>query len=210
MDYTVLNSANLEMQTELQQYDMKNRMDVNKAIAMEYALNEAKLDFVQKKMRTYEFWKEARKASYVNVYIGAEGELEAETKSALVQLPKRKVANFNFAGIAYLQSDKGADGIFWLNIRIGNDEKTIFLKENKVGNLDYFMKKIVAVGGKFFANKEKEKKDLLAALWAGLCIRCESVIIVPEKKGWYRDEIGNYKFAEESDMLWLDVLEKAK
>lgn len=210
MDYTSLSSANLEMQTELQQYDMKNRMDIDKAVALEYALNEAKLDFAQKKMQMYEYWKEARKASYVNVYIGTKGELVAETKSALAQFPKREVANFNFAGIAYLQSDKGADGIFWLNIRIGNDEKKIFLKENKVGNLDYFMKKIVAAGGKFLANKEKEREDLLAALWAGLCIRCEKVIIVPEKRGWYRDAMGNYKFAEEGDMLWLDVLEKAK
>lgn len=164
----------------------------------------------ERKLQLQECWREARKASYVEVHVGKEGKLEMETKNAVVRLPKREVANFRVSKFFALQSSEGEAGIFGLEIVIANRRERIFLSGKDMGKMEYFHKKIIAVGGQIYASTKKERGRVLESLWGELCSFCTEVKIVPTKYGWFRNEEGEYMFAEEGTILWEEIKELTK
>lgn len=212
---------NSGIQPGLAEQDMRNRMEIAKKVCMdeseieksirkERLMNEERLDFVAKKIQMQEYTKELQKAAHEEVYFGLQGEVEVYTKNAIVDVPRRKLANFQFRRIFRLTSSEGDDGFYLVELLANMKNIQIFLNGEKVGKPDYLMKKITEVGGEIYVNKRRERENILIALWTKMCSLCEKTIIIPSHIGWIRDGNKGYKFIEKEDLLWEDIVKKAK
>lgn len=187
-----------------------NESEIEKSIRKERLMNEERLNFVAKKIQIQEYRKELQKASYEEVYFGTQGEVEVYAKNAIVDVPRRKLANFQFRRIFRLTSSEGDDGFYLVELFANMKNVQIFFDGEKVGKPDYLMKKIAEVGGEIYANKRRERENILIALWAKMYSLCEKTIIIPSHIGWIRDTKEDYKFIGKGDLLWEDIVKKAK
>lgn len=205
-----MESMNPRVREELVKHHAKNQMDIDKAIAKEQYLNDLKMDLAQRKMQLQEYRRESRKAEYVEVVIDAEGGLKAWTKNAMMNFRERQVANFQVLKATCLQSSNGESGIIQLDLKIGHREISLYLNIKEMMKMDYILGKITTVGGQIYGSTKKEKELILNGLWVKLCDLCRETDTIPVAYGWYRDKLGNYKFAEEGTQLWRNIIEKAK
>lgn len=205
-----LNEQYMLNQLEIGKTVAKSQIEVEKAVWKQHLLNQEKIDFEQKKIRLQEYRKEMQKAKYEEVYFIAQGEIEVRTKNLLVDAPKRRLSNFQFKNIFRLKSTDGNDNFYLLELFANMKNIQVFLNGEKVGKPDYLMKKITEVGGEIYANKRRERENILIALWTKMCSLCEKTIIIPSHIGWIRDGNKGYKFIEKEDLLWEDIVKKAK
>lgn len=198
------------VQERLNELQVKTQIELDKEASKSKIQNEARLDFEQRRMCLQESRRQIRAASYTVVRIEENGTLQATVKNAMLDLPSRPIANFEIDMIVNLKSSEGDGGIYGLQLVIQNVQKQIFLNAQKVGKLEYLMRKIMAVGGQIFADTEKNRKNIIASLWPELLKRCAETVIVPANRGWIRDGKKHYRYVEKEAILWDEILRRAK
>lgn len=197
-------------QEEIRLLQEKSRVEIEKTVLKEHYLNQERMDLAQKKMQLREYAKESRKASYEELIVGADGELSMKTKNLLINIPQRKIANFNFCEIYKLKSSNGKEGFYLLILSIDSRKKGIYLDVRKAGKNNYLMEKIAEAGGMIYANKPRQRQNILLGFWIKALSLCKKEQIIPENIGWIRDEENIYKFVPEGTLLWEDIIKKSK
>lgn len=209
------------MQARLEEQDIKNRMEISKkiaegkleiekAVAKERILNAEKLEYQQKKILTHEYRKEIAKTNYVEINFGTQGELELHTKNALVSVPKCDIANFLFKGIVELICSDGRSGFYKLFLLVNSRNEEVFLDRRKMGKAEYLLEKITEVGGRIYISKKSVRDNMLLDFVAKLIGICEKKEIIPANIGWNKIEEKEYKFIKKGELLWENIIEKAK
>lgn len=202
--------ANLmEQQNRLSEYWSRKAIERDMAIDKEWKLNDAKMALAYRKAELQEWKKERQKARYESVAISENGEIQRTVQNAFVKVPDYNCVNFQFVQLRTVISTEGDEGIYQLQLQIGKAVKVIILDSEKIGNPAYFFRKLIESGGVIFMSKKRERENFLIHLWALLLSLCKAKIIVPAHVGWNIFQ-GKYKFVEEGDMLWEDLLKLAK
>ena len=197
-------------QEEIRFLQEKSIVEIKKTVLKEHYLNQERMDLTQKKLWLNEYAKEARRASYDELIIGADGELSMQTQNLLVSIPRREISNFNFCEIYKLKSSNGKEGFYLLVLSVDSRKKEIYLDLRKAGKNSYLMEKITEAEGMIYANKPRQRQNILLEFWIKALSLCKKAKIIPENIGWIRDEEQRYKFISEGDLLWKDILKKSK
>ena len=124
-------------------------------------------------------------------------------------MPKRPIANFLFDDIVELVSSDGERGIYALGLTIDGRQEQIFLRDERMGKTEYFLKKITSVGGRLFVDREKDRRNILIGIWSELRRRCSKKMIIPVARGWLKEE-NEYKFIKEGALLWDEISRRAR
>lgn len=202
--------ANYYWQNGLYPMYEKEMMKSKISMAKTMGLCEMKDMYAQRREVRHETQKERAKTKYYEIEIGGAGELKLQTKNSWIDVPERGVANFKYKGLFPLVSSDGDKGIFVLDLEIGNDDFYVYLDESKIAKNNYLMRKITFVGGRIFVNSQKFKEELLKDFWTTIYPLRIGDIIIPTHTGWV--ELGNnsFKFVEEGETLWQDIIKRAK
>lgn len=213
MDYEMrvrLEEQNAKNQMEFSKKMAEGKLEIEKAVLKEKLLNDEKLDYEQKKIQMQEYKKEVAKMNYLEIGFGAQGELELHTKNALVTVPKCNVTNFLFKGIEKLICSDGRSGFYKLFLLINSRNEEVFLDKRKMGKAEYLSEKITDVGGRIYVNKKTVRENILLDFAAKLIAICEKKQIIPANIGWIKIPEDKYKLIRKGELLWQDIIEKAK
>lgn len=200
----------INLQEELREIYAKKQLEIEAAYAKGQMQNQIRLELDNQKALAQEYRREMRKARYSEVMIRENGELEVETKSSIISLPKRKAANFKFLDLFRLISVNGDGPIFVLFIEIGAKEILIYLDGEKVGRGEYLLKKINEVGGKVYIESKKKKAEFLVDFWASAITYEGEELLIPVFPGWISTGRGEYRFVKEEERTWEKIAEKVK
>lgn len=199
----------ISAQERLNEASIRDQMELNKLVAREQILNNSKFELTERKMQLQEYRRAVKNASYTKVSVSEEGEIKTEVKNDLLALPKRPIANFLFDDIVELVSSDGERGIYALGLTIDGRQEQIFLRDERMGKTEYFLKKITSVGGRLFVDREKDRRNILIGIWSELRRRCSKKMIIPVARGWLKEE-NEYKFIKEGALLWDEISRRAR
>lgn len=205
-----MGQINPQAQERLTEIQVKTQIELEKEAAKVKIQNDARLEFEHKKMYLQESRRQIRAASYIAVSIEENGEIQAKIKNLILDFPSRPIVNFCFDMMVNLKSSEGDGGIYGLQLVIGNTPRQIYMNAQKVGNMEYIMRKIREVGGQIFTNIDKNQKNFVASLWTELLRNCTETVIVPANRGWIRDGKRHYRYVDGRAILWDEILRKAK
>ena len=195
---------------EMEAYVYKKRVDNAMAIERECAITEERMYLAQRKVQHREYCKENARARYIEILIDADGQLKYEVHNPLLKVPPREIANFRISGLTELRSSEGEEGIYLLKIQVGEVMRDIYISSDKAGKPKYLLKKITSVGGRIFTNKATEQMAILEGLWSTLVACCQEKRVIPSHCGWIRSEEDKFIFVESGEILWKEVMQKAK
>ncbi len=193
-----------------QEYYQKKQMDYEYELAKANMLNAARMDLAVKKVQLQEYRRAVRKAEYEKMTITQDGDLKIQTKNAIVELQERKLANFCFKEIFCLINSDGETGFFLLSLQSGERKMQVVLDESKIGKYTYIKRKLHEVGARFYSKKKSEEEKYVMGFWEHLCSQNKKKLMIPTHFGWIQDENGQLKFIKEGEILWKDILKKAK
>lgn len=193
-----------------QEYYQKKQMDYEYELAKANMLNAARMDLAVKKVQLQEYRRAVRKAEYEKMTITQDGDLKIQTKNAIVELQERKLANFCFKEIFCLINSDGETGFFLLFLQSGERKMQVVLDESKIGKYTYIKRKLHEVGARFYSKKKSEEEKYVMGFWEHLCSQNKKKLMIPTHFGWIQDENGQLKFIKEGEILWKDILKKAK
>lgn len=210
--YDMYSSVTVEEQELRRQreYYLKKQMDYEYELAKANMLNAARMDLAVKKVQMQEYRRAVRKAEYEKMTITQDGDLKIQTKNAIVELQERKLANFCFKEIFCLINSDGETGFFLLSLQSGERKMQVVLDESKIGKYTYIKRKLHEVGARFYSKKKSEEEKYLMGFWEHLCSQSKKEVMIPTHFGWIQDENGQPKFIKEGEILWKDILKKAK
>lgn len=198
-----------QMQAELAVYQQKQIISANVKISEEAAKASIKEDVQLRKETRKEYRRECNRARYIEAQIDDEGSIKITPRNQLVDIPERTGANFQIREIASMQSTDGDGGIFALNVKIREKEKTIYLREDKSGKSQYLADKLAEAGCKVLISKKSERDDFLQSLWVKIREKCVKTRVVPTNIGWVKYN-GRFYFIEEEALLWDSVVKYAR
>lgn len=210
--YDMYSSVTVEEQELRRQreYYLKKQMDYEYELAKANMLNAARMDLAVKKVQLQEYRRAVRKAEYEKMTITQDGDLKIQTKNAIVELQERKLANFCFKEIFHLINSDGETGFFLLSLQSGERKMQVILDESKIGKYTYIKRKLHEVGARFYSKKKSEEEKCVMVFWEHLCSQSKKELMIPTHFGWIQDENGQPKFIKEGEILWKDILKKAK
>ena len=199
-----------QMQAELAVYQQKQIISANVKISEEAAKANIRENVEMRKESRREYRKECNRARYCETVIDEDGWINIKPRNKLVEVPKRRIANFQFADIYELKNIEGDSGIFLLEMEIAKRTVRLYREGRKDGNAGYLMKKIASAGGEIFMQKKSDKEAFLQSLWALLLKKCGKKQLYSTHTGWIRLQNGGYQFIREGAILWKDIVEMAK
>lgn len=142
--------------------------------------------------------------------ITQDGDLKIQTKNAIVELQERKLANFCFKEIFCLINSDGETGFFLLSLQSGERKMQVVLDESKIGKYTYIKRKLHEVGARFYSKKKSEEEKYVMGFWEHLCSQNKKKLMIPTLLGGYKMRMDQLKFIKEGEILWKDILKKAK
>lgn len=206
----MLEYGSSQMQERIESIYVKNQLDINAAYVKGQVQNQLRIDLDDQKTLRREYRREMRKAEYSEVMIREDGELEVETKSSIVSLPKRRAANFKFLDLLQLKSVDGDGPVYVMFLKVGEKEGTIYLDGEKVGKGGYLLKKISEAGGRVLMDTQKKKSDFILDFWSAARARDCEELLIPVSPGWISIGEKQYRFVKEAETLWKKIIENTK
>lgn len=190
-------------------YWNRKAINTNMAVDKEWRLNEAKLSLAYGKMTLQEWRKEQQKMRHECVSISENGEIKRTVENAIVKVPECSCVNFQFISLVEMLSTEGDEGLYRLQLRIGQNVKTFVLDAKKMGSPKYFTRKLTEAGATILLDKQRDRENFLVQLWSLLLSLCKERVLVPTCVGWNKVR-GKFKFVEEEAMLWEEMKKSAK
>jgi hypothetical protein len=146
-----------------------------------------------------------KEAEYREISIGSNGEINVVLKNSLDER-QLSICNFTYPQLYRLFGTDGEDGLYLMEIVLGQKKQKIYLLANKISSGKYVLDKIRAVGGMIHCKKNQDAEKFIQDLMPHL-ISNELEMWIPSKFGWNKNE--GYFFVEEGDFIWKEALKKA-
>lgn len=191
------------------EYWNRKAIEINVAVEKEWRLNEAKLALAHQKMTLQEWRKEQQKTRHESIAISKNGEIKRTVENAIVKVPECSCVNFQFISLAEVVSTEGEEGLYRLQLRIGQAVKVLVLDAQKMGSPTYFVRKLTEAGAVILLDRRRDRENFLVQLWSLLLSLCRERILVPTCVGWNKVQ-GRFRFVEEEVMLWGEMKKSAK
>ncbi|MCD8397234.1 MAG: hypothetical protein LUD12_08655, partial [Lachnospiraceae bacterium] len=103
----------------------------------------------------------------------------------------------------------GESGYYELDFEIGGKSKRIYLDANKCDSGKYLLKKLVKAGVVFKSNKKATQIDYAERIWAALLAYESETMTIADHTGWVKLGRHQYRFVEEDELVWNQVIKFA-
>lgn len=155
--------------------------------------------------------KEGKLAHCEVVKINEKGEIQIVSKKMTIPVEPRLVANFKCKDITMYIGLESEEKIVQLLLEIENDiekKEFVFLDMKKIAKSGYIERKFSGVGAEVYASSAAKKKEYTRMIVTKFICRCTQTVVVPNKKGWYRNA-DNIDFFD-GQWTWEELVKNAK
>lgn len=199
------------MDESLSKYYAKLDADVKADCQKKINRAQVELDKIQQKNRIKENEAERKKRIYEQVAIGTGGILTIKTLNTYDMSLDRVFSNFRKPCLIELRSFSNEhEKMYSLQFYIKENQIEIILDGIKIGNRNYFIRKLTAEGAVIYGEKDEVVKRYAQKLWLFLRDECSQQMWIPDNHGWYVDENGNLSFWKEEQTTWTEAKKLAQ
>ncbi|MCC8046816.1 MAG: hypothetical protein LIP12_15260 [Clostridiales bacterium] len=189
------------------QMDTVHALDKKEALYRQQIEHEAESEFF--KMQLKEKAEEHRRGQYEDIVFASDGTIQCKTMGTITETKIRYIVNIKFPKLFILKSTSGESGYYELDFEIGRKPKRIYLDANKCDSGKYLLKKLVKAGVVFKCNKKATQIDYVEKIWAALLNYEPERITIAAHTGWVKIGEHQYRFVEEDELVWNQVIEFA-
>ncbi len=189
------------------QMDTVHALDKKEALYRQQIEHEAESEFF--KMQLKEKAEEHRRGQYEDIVFASDGTIQCKTMGTITETKIRYIVNIKFPKLFILKSTSGESGYYELDFEIGRKPKRIYLDANKCDSGKYLLKKLVKAGAVFKCNKKATQIDYVEKIWAALLNYEPERITIAAHTGWVKIEEHQYRFVEEDELIWNQMIKFA-
>lgn len=182
---------------------------VQREIALMRYRADMQLEVAARKAELAEAVSEGKKAQCEEILLDGDGVPVIVTRNLRIDGKPRQLANFTKPEVIKLIKANEVESMYFiLTFMLNGKPEYAFISEKRSGQASYLLRKIRSAGAVIKASSAAREKQYVLLLWGYLLKTSSKVKIVPERRGWYKDNDKIF-FCKEGECTWEDVIRLA-